>query len=184
MNRRFALACLFVLLSPNWGFAYEPAEREAIKSFAFKGIGFGASADDLQRKLTVSFFEDQSMPEKGQRVFCHIPDHGDISGVFFSFIDDSLYEIRLVYDAPTANRIGGWDTIAERLVTKFGKADGNSKGTDVEEPEIASLFWNYSDDNRFIEMQVDKKYTRVTFTDLAGMRRWEAAKKKGAEVGF
>ena len=176
----FSMACVF----SSWAHAYEPAQREAIKAFSFKGVGFGASVEDLQRALPVEFLDDQSSPEKGQKVFFHNPESGDVSAVFFSFIDDSLYEIRLVYDAPTANRVGGWDTIAERLVKKFGKADAESKGTEVEEPMIASFFWNYREDDRFIEMEVDKKYSRVSFTELAGFHRWEAAKKKGADVGF
>ena len=168
----------------SWAHAYDPAQREAIKTFSFRGVGFGASVEDLQNALPVTFLDDQSSPEKGQKVFAHIPEGGDVSGVFFSFIDDSLYEIRLAYDAPTANRVGGWNTIAERLVKKFGKADAESKGTEVEEPMIASFFWNFGEDDRFIEMTVDKKYARVTFTDTAGWRRWDAAKKQGADVGF
>lgn len=184
MNRFAPVLFSMTCFLSSWANAYEPAQREAIKAFSFKGIGFGASIEDLQRSLPVTFLDDQSSPEKGQKVFAHIPENGDISGVFFSFIDDSLYEIRLAYDAPTANRIGGWHTIAQRLVQKFGKADAESKGEDVEEPMIASFFWNFREDDRFIEMTVDKKYARVTFTDTAGWRRWDAAKKKNAEVGF
>jgi len=176
----FSMAYVF----SSWAHAYEPAQREAIKAFSFKGVGFGASVEDLQRALPVTFLDDESSPEKGQKVFAHTPEGGDVSAVFFSFIDDSLFEIRLVYDARTANRVGGWDTIAERLVKKFGKADAESKGDKVEAPMIASFFWNFREDDRFIEMEVDKNYSRVSFTDLAGWSRWDAAKKKGADVGF
>jgi hypothetical protein len=175
-----SLACL----STSWAHAYEPAQRQAIKDFAYKDIGFGASVEDLERGLQVTLLNDESTPEKGHTVFAHLPNNGDVSAVFFSFIDDSLYEMRLVYDAPTANRIGGWNTIAERLVQKFGKADANSKGAEVEAPAIASFFWNFAEDNRFIELSVDKKYTRITFTDMAGWKRWEEKKKKSANVGF
>lgn len=184
MLRNFVMICMAITLWPETGLGYEPAQRAAIKNFAYKGVGFGASVEDLENELPVTFLDDQSTPEKGHRVYAHLPGQGDVSGVFFSFINDELYEIKLVYDAPTANRIGGWDTILERLVSKFGKADPESKGFEVEEPMIASLFWKYPDEERFIDFEVDQKYTRVAFTDLVRYRRWEESKKQGADVGF
>ena len=176
----FSMACVF----SSWAHAYEPAQRKAIKEFSFKGVGFGASVEDLQQALPVDFVDEESSPEKGHKIFGHAPEGGDVNFVFFSFFNDSLFEFRLIYNAETAKRIGSWNTIAERLVKKFGKADGESKGTKVEEPVIVSLFWKFREDDRFIEMEVDKDFVRVGFTDLAGYRRWGAAKKEGADVGF
>ena len=115
----FSMAYVF----SSWAHAYEPAQREAIKDFSFKGVGFGASVEDLQQALPVDFLDEHSAPEKGHKLFSHTPEGGDVTYVFFSFLDDSLFEIRIAYNPDTANRIGGWNTIAERLVKKFGKAN-------------------------------------------------------------
>jgi len=118
----------------------------------------------------------------------HEPENADATRVFFSFFDDSLYGIRIVYDQAALDRVGGPDAILERLVEKFGKADPTSKGPNVEKPLFFALFWVFQEVDRSIEFEGfeadEKKYFRVTFHDTEGLRRFEEKKKRNANLGF
>ena len=108
-----------------------------------------------------------------------------ITLVGFYFFEGKIYAIRMAYDVAATNRLGGWDIVVGKLVDRFGKADGNSKGTNVtEKDQIASFFWNFSSVSRYIEVGVQTQYMYVEFTDTDLFQKLQDKKKALLDLGF
>lgn len=162
-------------------------EAQAIKDFEFQGFKFGADLDSFKQKFgdKLILIEKRSDSKNGVSVYGIVENFEGFDLCFLWFCDGKLFQIRLNYEPSTVDKIGGWETVIEKVVEKFGKPSPKSKGTDAKaEDEIAEFHWVFPDVHRFISIDVSKKDMNVEFTDTEAYEKWQERKKKSAKVGF
>ena len=152
------LAIAIAILSLSWAHGQEPAQREEIRSYTYKGVGFDSTIEQLKATLPVEYDDSQSSPAEDRHIYKHVPfpprDHPCLLAVYFDFRGESLHQILLTYSLPPGTKLGDWRKIASRLTDKYGKPSEKSEGRDVKAPRIASYSWNFPDDKRFVHLSV------------------------------
>lgn len=194
MSKYIRLSAALLLLFVLPAFSQEPSPPSvsggnrflAIRDYTFQGMTFGTDLKTFQEKYPSALpWAEESDPDNGLQVFLLT----DVSGpdqVVLSFYNNQLFRVTLIYSVPTINAMGGWQTLAEKLVAKYGKADGDSLGTDVKgDDEVANYFWRFIPSvNRTIRLRVMTKAAKVEFSDASAYEKWQARKKQNANVGF
>jgi len=177
---------LLVILALFVGSVFaNPEHDKAIKDFKFNGLPFGTDTKTFKAKFPkAELSADQSDPKIGLLMYTM----RDVSGIdlaAFYFQDDKLFRCTYIYSAKTTEKIGGWITVVEKVVDKFGKADEDCMGIDtVEKGHLANFFWKFPNVNRFIEADIREDMMKVIFTDTEGRDRMIERQKENAELGF
>jgi hypothetical protein len=82
--------------------------------------------------------------------------------------------------------MGDCTAILERLVTRFGKADGESSRIfeEDEKGRVAHFAWTFGEVDRLVEMDVWTTCAMVTFFDTNAQLAARNRKKLKADLGF
>lgn len=161
--------------------AQEKDHSKAAQDFSYEGCGFGMTVSDFLVKHSKKSERnsEQSEPKNKLIVF----DMENVKGADlakFYFYDNELYRIQIFYLPDTLDKIGGWVTVAERLVEKFGKPDGKSSFTD----ELVEVIWRFPDVDKFIQYKVLPDVAVVEAADVKRYDKYTEEKKKKADLGF
>jgi len=155
---------------------HTPEQNSAIKAFAFEGIAIGATAAELKAKYSdLDFNKDKSDVAVGMAVWT-LWEPKTADSIDFKLFDGKVMEIVVWYQAKTLEKIGGDETIYEKLVAKYGKED---------EKHPSAYIWQFFDSNRYVNWCVIKDGSAfLTVTDKEAARKLTAKRKAKAEVGF
>ena len=168
LTQRFRFVfCLISLSFFSWsGFTQEKSYETSAKNYSFQGISFGTTYAQLKTKFPTIVDETNPDDQSLGRSIYSLQNIPNTSAVFFYSYKDSIYAIRIVYDVETTNRLGGWTTITEKVIEKYGKADPASKGYNTNEKNtIANFFWYFANVKRSIYLVVLNDFMYVEFTD-------------------
>ena len=169
-------------IATSTGDIHTSEQNSAIKEFKFEGVGLGATFTEVKTKYPdLKLEKDKSDPNVNLAVWVNY-DLNTADAVDYYFFNGKVFKLEIIYLPKTLEKIGGYETIHERLVLKYGKEDQNLPN----EKEICDYSWQFYDANRFLEywavsegddaclMIMDKKLAR----ELSKMR------KDKADVGF
>jgi hypothetical protein len=160
-------------------------EEQAISDFEFRGLKFGTSLESFKEKLNGHYATAEGLaePQNSVDVFVVTADGADL--VYLWFFESKLFQITFLYEPATVNKIGGWETIIEKIREKFGRPVADSEGTNSkDEGIVASFFWKFRTVHRYIEVLVKKTSMKAEFTETESYLKWQERRKKGAKVGF
>ena len=158
-----------------------------MRDFNFYGLRLGDPQANIEKCFSDwnwEYVEKFSDPKADIHVYCALTPEGQAAMLFF--FKDQLYSVRLGYDPGRTSAIGGWTTILERLVGRFGKAHSESAGVFPinQEGQFAEYFWHFRQIAQSIMLRVYTDSTVVEFTDdnleLAALDK----KKREANLGF
>lgn len=143
-------AFILIFLASTISIAQEPSEYEkAARDFNFEGTKLGISLQDFQQQVTnASELKERSRPEWGLK--CLFAKPKTAAGVTYSFFEQKLYQIQIIYEMSIINRMGGVEILRNKLLAKFGAPERVQKDTD-------ETFWIFIDVNRGIFFTVKKK---------------------------
>ena len=106
----------------------------------------------------------------------------NVTVALFYFVDDSLYAIRYGYDVKQANKLGGWDVIAENFVKKYGRFD--SVDSNMNGDTIFEAYRKYSAINRYLQFWVTKQTVLFEFQDTNLAEKLRQRKMNSMDYGF
>ena len=160
------------------------AQSEAVKSFDFQGLKFGSDIDTFKKRFPdATINEAQSDSRNGIEAFV-IRNHNDIDAVMCYFFENSLFYITLAYSPATLQRMGGWISVHDRLVEKYGQGGGGVLPNSNQ--NYAVYTWGGPPDSDFaITFEVSlTKTLKVDFIDGYILQKVDKKKKERANVGF
>jgi hypothetical protein len=183
------VACLAVLVASTGSIRADertPEQIKAAKEFAVEGIGFTATPQTIRAKWpqTERVAED-SNPKIGLEVLL-VPETQNTDGIQFTFLDGKLMQIFVLYLPARVKKMGGWTTIAEKVVARLGKADADSKGVDRDpkSDKVADFDWVIPEAERWFQYKVNTDAAALIIWDREVARKKEAKEKAVAETGF
>ncbi len=163
-----------------------PEQIKAAKEFTVEGIGFSATPQTIRTKWpTAERVAEESNAKLGLEVL-RVDSTPNTDGVDFHFLDGRLMKMQVWYFPERVKKMGGYLTVAEKLVTRLGKADADSKGGNVDESEgeICQFDWVIPEAERWIRYHVTKKVAVLSVWDREVARKKEAKEKASADTGF
>jgi len=161
---------------------HTPEQNSAIKSFAFEGIGLGATYLEIKAKYPdIEFLKEKSDAKVGLAVWTTFSSKAADS-VDFQLFGGKVVEIRVFYFAKTLEKYGGYKSVYEKFVAKYGKED---EATDNED-HLCDYTWQFFDANRYVHFYVVKKTYDglLVVADKEASRQLTAKQKANADVGF
>lgn len=158
-------------------------QNKAAKEFAFEGVSLGATYSEIKAKYPdIEFRQKNSDAKVGLAVWAtYNPKTAD--SVDFYFLSGKLYKVRVLYMSKTLNKIGGSETIYEKLVAKYGKEDDASFDN---EKLACDYTWQFYSVDRYINYSVikDSNSGFLVVADKAASRQLTEKQKSKADVGF
>jgi hypothetical protein len=138
-------------------------QKKAAKEFSIEGIGLGASYSEIHAKFPdIEFRKDLSDPKVGLAVWRTYKSKTS-DGIAFSLFGGKVYKIEVGYLSKTLTDLGGYKTVYDKLVAKYGKEDKST----VDEKFLASFTWKFYDVDRYIAYQVTKTDGHFVVMDVA-----------------
>jgi len=158
--------------------------ENAIQNFQFHGLTWGSSTAQMKSQFP-SCIERREGTDDSVGKHEYLVQAQGTDGAELLFLDDHLYNIRLVYSPATTNEMGSWNTVLQRLVERFGLADAKSKGSDTGDDKIvASYYWRFEEITKYVGFDVYKFGVSVEFTDMAALWDVNARIEKTVNLGF
>jgi hypothetical protein len=163
-----------------------PEQIKAAKEFIIEGIGFSATPQTIRTKWpNAERVAKESNSKIGVEVL-FVSETQNTDAMQFTFLDGKLMKIQALYQPARVKKMGGWETIAEKLVAKLGKADADSEviDDDPKSEKIADFDWVIPEAERWFSYVVSKKSALLTICDIELARKKEAKEKAAADTGF
>jgi hypothetical protein len=158
-------------------------QNKAAKEFAFEGVSLGVTYSEIKAKYPdIEFRQNDSDAKVGLAVWTtYNPKTAD--SVDFYFLSGKLYKVRVLYMSKTLNKIGGYETIYEKLVAKYGKEDEASFDN---EKLVCDYTWQFFTVDRYINYSVikDSNSGFLVVADKTASRQLTEKQKSKANVGF
>ena len=157
-------------------------QNKAAKDFTVEGLGLGATYTAIKAKYPyIEFISKDSDSNVGLAVWRTFSTK-KVDAVRFYIFNGKLYKISIFYTAETLTKFGGYDTIYQKLVEKYGKEDESSP----DEKSLCDYTWQLFDVNRFINYTVVKESGAgfVIVADKELSRQLTEKRKSQADVGF
>ena len=163
-----------------------PAEKDILK-WSYKGkLAVGMSTRDfISRYPSADINKDNSNFKIKDIHYGVTPSvANDVEYIIVKTFEDKVYEIQIFYSVGFVERLGGYRNFTKKLVARYGLADADSKGNDVKEPGIYSLFWRFPKVSRYIGCDVFQETLRLTVTDMRATSKLGSAKRESVDLGF
>ena len=157
-------------------------QNKAAKEFTLEGIGLGATYSAVKAKHPdIEFVKDKSDAKVGLAIWKTYSSKA-VDIITFNFLDGKLYKIEVFYMDKTLDKFGGYKTVYEKLVAKYGKEDETSD----DEKFVCDYTWQFFDADRFMNYYIVKtNYSGyLVVVDKALTRQLTEKKKANANVGF
>ncbi|MGE0536255.1 MAG: hypothetical protein AB7O68_14845 [Pirellulales bacterium] len=155
------------------------ADSDAMANFRFRGMPLGTEYSEFARRYPgATFVGDQSQERIGLKVYyATISDVAD--GAKFSFLDDRLFKIEIMYLPERLTKLGGLEAFSEKLITAFGKPDQNKTG---EQGFVVT--WRRSDLNRYAYFGNTSDAAILAVCDTLPEGVLQARRSRSADFGF
>ena len=104
----------------TFGADHTPEQNRAAKEFAFEEVRLGATISEIKTKYTsLEFDKDGSDLKVGLATWTtyHSKSADSIDFILFN---EKLYKMAVHYGFERASKLGGYETIHEKLVAKYG----------------------------------------------------------------
>lgn len=163
-----------------------PGEADLIEAdkfardFSFDKVRLGTPLKDFLKRYPKAEKTDSDAKLKIELYTVPVPPATSCS---YLFLDGNLYEMRLLYDVATTEKMGGWKVIIDKLVDKLGKVEADDLKHEKDPFKLDGI-WRLGKVNRAIEFLVTEDMTKVEVTDLKALREINQRKKKAAKTGF
>jgi hypothetical protein len=157
-------------------------QNKAVKEFVVEGIGLGATYSEIKAKYPdIEFMKEDSDAKVGLAVWRTFSTK-KVDAVRFYIFNGKTYKISIFYTAETLSKFGGYETIYQKLVAKYGKEDESSP----DEKSLCDYTWQFFDANRYINYNVVKENSCgfVIVVDKELSRQLSEKRKSQADVGF
>lgn len=155
------------------------ADSDAMASFRFRGMPLGTEYREFVRRYPgATFLGDQSQERMGLKIyFATISDVAD--GAKFSFLDERLFQIEIMYLPERLTKLGGLDSFAQKLRSAFGKPD------DYKTFEQGFLTtWRRSDLNRYAYFGKTADAVVLSVCDTVPEAVLQSRRSRSADFGF
>ena len=171
------------IISPDARAADLTEEAKAARDFTFEKIKLGSSLKDFKKQFpNASYQVDLSDPKLKVAVFLQDSESAAFTRV--EFLDEILYEIRVIYNIEKVNKLGGDSVLLDRLIKKFGKFQKDKDYEFKREPFAINGVWRFPEVDRFVKFQATEKFSRLDVTDMKLFRELQERKAKAAKTGF
>jgi len=115
MHRLAFLASALILAGPI------QAQQTKLSTFAFEGVSLTSSLAQFKLKKPDAQYVPASSEKANGLASYVVANSKSSSGAMFNFLDDKLYNIRVLYQADRINKMGGADQFYKKLVAAFGE---------------------------------------------------------------
>ena len=153
------------------------------KSFSIEGVKLGMTIDDFKKLFPaaepLSDLSDTVNNKQGFRV----DSTANTDGIDAAFFEGKLFDCYVWYMPSRLNKMGGDETILNKLVEKFGKANADSKGYDGENSKL-ELHWRIPEADFYCSFMATPNKSTMNITDTAAFKKFMELKAKKANVGF
>lgn len=175
MHRYIPILAITMILSVVR--ADEPAS--GLASFQFEGIRFSTTVAEFQRHFPMSRLVAQHCDAKAG-IQCYVAIGAKAAdGVMAYFLDGRLYKIEVMYSAENIDRMGGLDTMAKKLRTKFGMP------TNAHQLEAAVKFtWNEPLSSRRAELSATATAVLLSVIDTGRETVVQERRAANIDLGF
>ena len=169
-------------VTQSTGDGHTAEQNSAIREFKFEGVGLGATFSEVKAKYPNMIFQKEQSDSDMKLAVWSNEDIKTADGVIYGFLNGKLFQIEVVYEPDTLNKIGGYNTIYDRLVSKYGKEDENSPNAKY----ICDYKWQFYDVRRYVSYSIKSESHRgfLFVADAEVARKIFEARKAKADVGF
>lgn len=153
------------------------------KSFEFEKIKLGFTYSNFISQYP-NAIKIQNNDESIGVLAYRVDDLKSASYGFFTFYNNRLFSVSIIYNEDKLNSIGGWQTLLNRLKEKLGNDILKYKKLD-EENKTDVVWWDFDSIQRYFEVVFFKDGdVSLLFTDDSVRELIRNKKAKNADIGF
>lgn len=184
LNRSISIIFSFsILLFSTISFSRTPEEIAAAREFTVENIGFSNTISLLKSKYPDAQIVQEESDSACNLVFYRIDSTNSTDGLDISFYKGKILELRAWYFPERVHgSFGSWDVIAEKLVSKIGKAEDVKQGKG--EDDIAEITWRIPEAKRYFRLEVTTKRVLLQIVNTDLLKQYKDLKKLKGNAGF
>lgn len=172
------LVTIFVTFSVHAADNEITKHEKAAQDFSFEKTKLGTSLAEFKKRFPKAELLLEHKDKKfGVVAYAQLSEAGPVCGYYF--FEGRLFKIRVPYTDVDA--LGGLSGLIERLVEKYGKADG---ATNDKESSKMTMYWMFSKVNRFIELEATDSLAGLLVVDTKAYDKLAEKKKKSSKLGI
>ena len=178
------IVALSLLSLPTIADDRTPTEIANAKAFVLDSVTLGMTEQEFLRLYPDAKPFASLTDVKTQTKGLHVNRTKNTSGIDAAFWNGRLLEFYAWYSVGRTNEMGGFMTLVDRMIDKFGKSDAASKGkTKIDGEDCLQLQWKINQEF-FCELQVRPDLTYINITDTVAHTKRAQEQSKKADVGF
>ena len=152
------------------------------KNFSFEGMKFGSSLSSFKSKYPLAVIENNEDEKVGVK-FYKVSNLSLASYGAYSFYSDRLFKIVIIYSKNDVNKMGGLQTIANKLLEKFGVPTDFKKINDDEKIDV--VWWRFESVGKYFEVLTYKDgYVKLYILDENIEKKINVKKTSSVDIGF
>ena len=153
-----------------------------IAAFKMGKVSLETKLEDFKNLYPTARKDKESDAKLGTEVYIVEAEGMSLLGV--KFLDGVLYEVKGFWLKKELGKIGGYETILEKIKNKYGKAHEDSPGIKSEKPIDAVLIWKNEADTKLLAFSLKEDHACVEVLNTELRDKFKERKKKSAKSGI
>ena len=164
-------------------FSQEAEYEKNVLDFNIQGIKLGTTIKEFKSntKFTSEYYESISEPNINQKVYVS-EDIPNMDTCVFRFFEDKLYEVGILYDPSTINKMGGWSAVLLKLVERYGQKFTLPSRKD--DDAIFEGYMYFDNIKRTLYSKVESDCLIIEMTDTGAYEKMQEKRRENMDFGF
>ena len=182
-SMRCMLISLTLLAVVKFSYADDGVEP-TIASFKIGKVGLGTKIQDFSKNYPNAVQQKTDNVTQSQEVYMVEPKGMDCLQA--TFLNGTAYRVSAIWTEQDLDKIGGYETLMDKLEKKFGVPHANSPGVQSRQPLILHMFWTDVEQNpsQMLTFIVKNKNASISLVDVVVLNKIKESKRKSARTGI